>query len=118
MSLCSSARGGCVVSHPTAWLRCCPELCTIHLASLIAFLVPSLSHRPISCHTQDRGQWTSRSRFEVLTPSVLVVNIAAEIAAARPDVRGPGTFRAALIDELYNLTVEEVKKRANVEIVA
>lgn len=54
----------------------------------------------------------------MLTPSVLVVNIAAEIAAARPDVRGPGTFRAALIDELYNLTVEEVKKRANVEIVA
>lgn len=54
----------------------------------------------------------------MLTTSVLVVNIAAEIAAARPDVRGPGTFRAALIDELYNLTVEEVKKRANVEIVA
>lgn len=53
----------------------------------------------------------------ILTLSVLALNIAAEIAAARSDVKGPGTFRAALLDELYNLTVEEVKKRANLEIV-
>ena len=50
--------------------------------------------------------------------SVLAVNVAAEVAAARPDVKGPGTFRAALIDELYNLTPDEVKRRAKVEIIA
>lgn len=48
--------------------------------------------------------------------SVLAINIAAEIAAARPDVRGPGTFRAALLDELYNLTPEVMCLRANVEV--
>ncbi|WWD19599.1 hydroxyethylthiazole kinase [Kwoniella shandongensis] len=46
---------------------------------------------------------------------VVVFNVAAEVAAERPDVKGPGTFRAALIDELYNLTPEIVKKRAKVE---
>lgn len=35
---------------------------------------------------------------------ILTVTIASEIAAAREYVNGPGTFRAALIDELYNLT--------------
>ena len=50
-------------------------------------------------------------------PSVLAVNVAAEVAAARSDVRGPGTFRAALIDELYNLKPEDISRRAKVEIV-
>lgn len=44
--------------------------------------------------------------------------IAAEKAAAREDVKGPGTFRAALIDELYNLKPEDVVKRANVKLAA
>ena len=48
---------------------------------------------------------------------LLVFNIAAEIAASRPEVRGPGTFRSALLDELYNLTPEEVVARAKVELV-
>lgn len=47
---------------------------------------------------------------------VLVFTIAAEVAAARADVKGPGTFRAALVDELYNLTPETVAQRANLRI--
>ena len=50
------------------------------------------------------------------TRRVLVVNVAAEIAAARSDVKGPGTFRAALLDELYNLTPEVLAEKANVEV--
>jgi len=34
---------------------------------------------------------------------LLHYEIAAEVAAAREDVRGPGTFVPALIDELYNI---------------
>jgi thiamine-phosphate diphosphorylase/hydroxyethylthiazole kinase len=40
------------------------------------------------------------------TAALLVYTIAAERAAARPEVRGPGTFVPALIDEIY-LVVEE-----------
>ncbi|ORZ10119.1 Hydroxyethylthiazole kinase family-domain-containing protein [Absidia repens] len=35
---------------------------------------------------------------------ILTVNIASELAMQRQEVRGPGTFRSALIDELYNIT--------------
>jgi thiamine-phosphate diphosphorylase/hydroxyethylthiazole kinase len=42
--------------------------------------------------------------------------VAAEVAAARPDVRGPGTFRAALLDELYNLTPEKMKEMVQMEL--
>jgi thiamine-phosphate diphosphorylase/hydroxyethylthiazole kinase len=48
---------------------------------------------------------------------VCVFNVAAEIAAERADVKGPGTFRAALLDELYNLTPEILQKRVKVEVV-
>lgn len=44
------------------------------------------------------------------------MTVAAEVAAARDDVRGPGTFRAALIDELYNLTPEVLLQRVRVEV--
>ena len=44
-------------------------------------------------------------------------NVAAEIAAARDDVRGPGTFRAALLDELYNLNPEVLKGRVKIDII-
>jgi thiamine-phosphate diphosphorylase/hydroxyethylthiazole kinase len=47
---------------------------------------------------------------------VLAVTIASELAAARPDVFGPGTFLPALIDELYNLTPDKVIERAKVEV--
>ncbi|GAA5825210.1 hypothetical protein JCM11251_006145 [Rhodosporidiobolus azoricus] len=45
---------------------------------------------------------------------LLAINIAAELAEARPDVRGPNTFRAALIDECYRLKPEDVRARAKV----
>lgn len=50
--------------------------------------------------------------------SVLVLTIAAEIAAEREDVKGPGTFLPALIDELARLTPEVVERRAKVEVEA
>lgn len=46
------------------------------------------------------------------------MTIAAEVAAARPDVRGPGTFRAALLDELYLLKPEVMLQRAKLEVVS
>ncbi|KAJ2079893.1 thiamine biosynthetic bifunctional enzyme [Coemansia sp. RSA 988] len=36
------------------------------------------------------------------------INLAAEHAARRTDVKGPGTFRAAFIDEMYSLTSEQL----------
>lgn len=35
--------------------------------------------------------------------ALLLFEIAAEVAAERPDVKGPGTFVPAFLDELYNL---------------
>jgi thiamine-phosphate diphosphorylase/hydroxyethylthiazole kinase len=46
--------------------------------------------------------------------SVLAITIAGEIAAERVDVRGPGTFLPALIDELAVLTPEDIMHRAKV----
>ena len=48
---------------------------------------------------------------------VLAVTIASEIAAAREDVKGSGTFLPALIDELGKLSPEIIQSRANVEVV-
>lgn len=48
---------------------------------------------------------------------LLCINIAAEVAAARPDVKGPNTFRAALIDEIYNITPNVLRSRARIAIV-
>ena len=45
----------------------------------------------------------SRDKFLAALAGLLHYEIAAEIAAAREDVRGPGTFVPALIDELYKI---------------
>lgn len=45
------------------------------------------------------------------------MTIASEVAAARPDVHGPNTFRSALIDEMYNLSAEVIMQRANIEVI-
>ncbi|KAJ2613549.1 thiamine biosynthetic bifunctional enzyme [Coemansia sp. RSA 1365] len=37
------------------------------------------------------------------------INLAAEHAARRNDVKGPGTFRAAFIDEMYNLSSQQLQ---------
>lgn len=41
---------------------------------------------------------------------ILVLTVAAELVVRRDDVKGPGTFLPALIDELWTLTPEDLKK--------
>lgn len=45
------------------------------------------------------------------------MTIASELAAARSDVHGTGTFLPALIDELFNLTSDKIQERAKVGVV-
>ncbi|KAL7418408.1 thiamine biosynthetic bifunctional enzyme [Cryptotrichosporon argae] len=68
--------------------------------------------------TEDESQLTQGDMLLAALAGVLVYTVAAEVAAARPDVKGPGTFRAALIDELYNLRAETVLARAHVEVLS
>lgn len=49
---------------------------------------------------------------------VLAVTIASELAAARHDTHGSGSFLPELIDELYNLTADKVLERAKVEVIS
>ena len=44
------------------------------------------------------------------------MNLAAEHGAKREDVRGPGTFRSAFIDELANLVPDEIFKEFKVKV--
>jgi thiamine-phosphate diphosphorylase/hydroxyethylthiazole kinase len=44
------------------------------------------------------------------------MTIASEIAAERSDVRGPGSFIPALLDELAALSEDDIVKRAKVDI--
>ncbi|KAI0645367.1 Hydroxyethylthiazole kinase [Trametes meyenii] len=48
---------------------------------------------------------------------VLAVTIASELAAARPDVKGSGTFLPAFIDELGALSPEKLAAYAKIEVV-
>ncbi|KAI9321648.1 Hydroxyethylthiazole kinase family-domain-containing protein [Dichotomocladium elegans] len=53
------------------------------------------------------GCFTAANRNDYLLATVaaiLTVTIASELAVKHGDVRGPGTFRSALIDELYKVT--------------
>ncbi len=47
---------------------------------------------------------------------VVAYNVAAEMAAESEAVKGPNTFRAALIDACANVTAEEIQKRARVRV--
>ena len=58
---------------------------------------------------------TSGDMLSATVAGLLAINIAAEIAAARPDVQGPGTFGRALIDEVARLKIEDVLERMVVE---
>jgi thiamine-phosphate diphosphorylase/hydroxyethylthiazole kinase len=46
---------------------------------------------------------------------LVVMGIAGEQAVNREEVRGPGSFRAALIDELYNLTPERITEMIRIK---
>ncbi|KAH7875373.1 thiamine biosynthetic bifunctional enzyme Thi4 [Lentinula edodes] len=47
---------------------------------------------------------------------ILALTISAELAALREDVKGPGTFFPALIDELFTLTPRSIQERARIQI--
>ncbi|CAE6518578.1 unnamed protein product [Rhizoctonia solani] len=65
---------------------------------------------------EDQGKLVRGDMFQAAVAGVLAITIASEIAAARPDVKGTGTFMSALIDELYNLKPQTIADRAMVEI--
>ena len=67
--------------------------------------------------------WVFRSMLDDCEPQklitdirILVLNVAAEIAATRGDVHGPGSFFPALLDELAHLTPETATGRVNLEL--
>lgn len=66
---------------------------------------------------ENESQIVQGDIFAATIAGILVINVAAEIAAARSDVKGPNTFRSALIDELYNLRADALLERAKVEVV-
>ncbi|KAH8551256.1 Hydroxyethylthiazole kinase family-domain-containing protein [Umbelopsis sp. PMI_123] len=65
------------------------------------------------------GCFTAVQSSEILLATIAALttlNVASELAAQRPDVQGPGTFRSALIDELYKLSKapETIRNAANI----
>ncbi|KAF8977745.1 hypothetical protein BGZ46_007153 [Entomortierella lignicola] len=55
--------------------------------------------------------------FAAAVAGILALNLAGEHAGNRDDVRGPGTFRAAFIDEMANLTPEQMLTEARIQII-
>ncbi|KAJ3780735.1 thiamine biosynthetic bifunctional enzyme Thi4 [Lentinula aff. detonsa] len=47
---------------------------------------------------------------------ILALTISAELASLREDVKGPGTFFPALIDELSTLSTRNIRERARIQI--
>lgn len=68
---------------------------------------------PLLCSTTSDALYVANP--DLAPPcSLVAINVAAELAAARSSVQGPNTFRSALIDECYNLTADDVLKHAKV----
>ncbi|GLB45085.1 putative thiamine monophosphate synthase [Lyophyllum shimeji] len=65
---------------------------------------------------EDHGVLVHGDMFLGAIAAVLVVTIAAEIAAQRVDVRGPGSFLPAFIDELWTLEPSDVQSLARIEL--
>ncbi|KAG0296835.1 hypothetical protein BGZ98_000805 [Dissophora globulifera] len=55
--------------------------------------------------------------FTAAVAGILALNLAGEHAGTRSDVRGPGTFRAAFIDEIENLEPMQMKSEAKIKSV-
>ncbi|KAF9140511.1 hypothetical protein BG015_001610 [Linnemannia schmuckeri] len=55
--------------------------------------------------------------FAAAVAGILALNLAGEHAGARGDVHGPGTFRAAFIDEMANLTPQQMLNEARIKTV-
>ncbi|KAH9484936.1 putative thiamine biosynthetic bifunctional enzyme [Psilocybe cubensis] len=64
----------------------------------------------------DNGGMFRGDMFTAAIAGVLVLTVAAELAAKRHDVKGPGSFLPALIDELSTLTPEQVREFSKVTV--
>lgn len=62
------------------------------------------------------GSLVNGDMFLATAAGTLALTIAAQHAASREEVRGPGTFLPALIDELASLTPESISKTAEIEV--
>lgn len=60
------------------------------------------------------GALGTRSRWEAAVSAVVVMAVAAELALKQ--AKGPGTFAAAFVDALANVTPADVKKLAKVKV--
>ncbi|KAG6918053.1 hypothetical protein DXG01_016709 [Tephrocybe rancida] len=65
---------------------------------------------------QNDGKLAHGDVFLGTVAGVLVLTIAAELAVQRDDVKGPGTFLPALIDELWSLQPATVQSLARIEV--
>lgn len=54
--------------------------------------------------------------FKASLAALTAFGLAGELAAARPGVRGPASFKACFFDEIYNLTEENIKNGASYRI--
>jgi len=61
------------------------------------------------------GRLVQGDMLAAAVAGVLAITVAGEIAAERADVRGPGTFLPALLDELAIITPEVIVRRARVK---
>ncbi|BEI81024.1 hypothetical protein CcaverHIS002_0201840 [Cutaneotrichosporon cavernicola] len=87
--------------------------------TLVATFCAAARTAHIKAHGEEKGAFplVRGDMLAAALAGVLSINVAAERAVAREDVRGPGTFRAALIDELYAVRPADVLQRANVEVI-
>jgi thiamine-phosphate diphosphorylase/hydroxyethylthiazole kinase len=51
------------------------------------------------------------NKLQAAIAGIVHFEIAAEVAATREDVQGPGTFVPAFVDELYQRMIEVVEER-------
>ncbi|KAF9071660.1 thiamine biosynthetic bifunctional enzyme Thi4 [Rhodocollybia butyracea] len=65
---------------------------------------------------EDKGKLVVGDIFLAAIGMILALTISAEVAAMREDVKGPGTFFPALIDELSSLSSPTIRERARVHI--
>lgn len=57
---------------------------------------------------------TKADVLEATIQALIAYEVAGELAAERPEIKGPGTYKAALLDEIFNLNDKLIKARAKV----
>jgi thiamine-phosphate diphosphorylase/hydroxyethylthiazole kinase len=67
--------------------------------------------------TQQEGRQYGGDMLLAACGAVLAITVASEFAAEQPEVKGPGTFLPALIDQLSTLTAEKIIQRAHIAVV-